>query len=80
LQRSIGLGVWSYDPVSGQHSVRQQFDFYLNNVYDGYQVIETTRQLSNDGNQLTGPVVATRYNAAGAMLSRLCGEAVSTRL
>ncbi|GAA4854776.1 hypothetical protein [Luteimonas vadosa] len=80
VQRSIGIGTWTYDPVSGQHFVRQQFDFFLSNVYDGYQVIETTRQLSNDGNRLTGPVVASRYNAAGELLFQQCGEAVSTRL
>ncbi len=80
VQRTIGMGVWSYDPATGQHSVRQQFDFYLSNAYDGYQVVETTRQLSNDGNTLTGPVVTTRYNADGTERLRQCGAAVSTRL
>ncbi len=80
LQRSIGMGIWSYHPRTGQHKVRQQFDFYLNNVYDGYQVVETTRQLSNDGNTLTGPVATTRYNADGTERFRQCGAAVSTRL
>lgn len=80
LQRSVGLGTWSYEPASGQHSLRQQFDFYLGNVYDGYQVIERTMLLSNDGNQISGPVLAIRFNAAGAETSRLCGEALSTRL
>lgn len=80
VQRSLGLGTWSYAPVSGEHSLRQQFDFYLNNVYDGYQVIERTMLLSNDRNTISGPVVAIRYNAAGAETSRLCGEALSTRL
>ncbi|CAN5621713.1 hypothetical protein BH23PSE2_BH23PSE2_12570 [soil metagenome] len=80
VQRSFGIGVWSYDPAVGQHSLRQQFDFYLSNAYDGYQVIERTMQLSNDGNQITGPVVATRYNADGTERLRQCGAAVSTRL
>lgn len=80
VQRTIGMGVWSYAPATGQHSVRQQFDFYLSNTYDGYQVVETTRQLSNDGNTLTGPVVTTRYNADGTERFRQCGAAVSTRL
>ncbi len=80
MQRTIGMGVWSYDPARGQHRVRQQFDFYLGNAYDGYQVVETTRQLSNDGNTLTGPVVTTRYNADGTERFRQCGMAVSSRL
>ena len=80
VQRSIGLGNWSYDPAGRHYTVRQQFDFYLNSAYDGYQVIQTTRQLSNDGNELGGPVVAIRYNAAGVEPSRLCGEALSPRL
>lgn len=80
VQRSIGLGTWSYAPVSGEHSLRQQFDFYLDNAYNGYQVIERTMLLSNDRNTLSGPVLAIRYNAAGAEISRLCGEAISTRL
>lgn len=80
VQRSIGLGNWSYAPVSGEYSLRQQFDFYLDNVYDGYQVIERTMLLSNDRNEISGPVVAIRYNAAGVETSRQCGEAISTRL
>ncbi len=80
VQRTIGMGVWSYHPATGQHSVRHQFDFYLSNAYDGYMVVETTRQLSNDGNTLTGPVVTTRYNAGGTERFRQCGVAASTRL
>lgn len=80
VQRTIGMGIWSYHPRTGQHKVRQQFDFYLSNVYDGYQVVEVTRQLSNDRNTLTGPVVTTRFNADGTVRSRECGEAVSTRI
>jgi hypothetical protein len=80
LQRSIGLGTWRFDPTSGQYTLRQQFDFYRDNVYDGYMVIERGMQLSNDGNQITGSVDAKRYSAADALLSRQCGVAVSTRL
>ncbi len=80
LQRSIGLGTWKYEPASRQYSLRQQFDFYLNNGYDGYQVIERIMLLSHDGSRITGPVVASRYSAAGTLLSRQCGEAVSSRL
>lgn len=80
VQRSVGLGTWTYDPVSGEHSLRQQFDFYLNNAYDGYQVIERIMLLSNDLNTISGPVLAIRYNAAGAEMFRQCGVALSTRL
>jgi len=81
VQRSIGLGNWRYEPAGGQYSIRQQFDFYLDNGYDGYMVIERTGVLlSNDGNEISGPVVAIRYNAVGVETSRQCGVALSTRL
>ena len=36
--------------------------------------------LSNDGKAIAGPARATRYAANGAVLSAVCGSAVSTRL
>lgn len=79
-QRSIGMGTWTYDPKTGEYRVDQQFDWYLNNAYDGYQTIHRTIVLSSDGNTASGPVLSIRYNAAGVATSEICGNAVSTRL
>ena len=80
LQRSIGLGTWAYDPLRGNYTQRVRFDWFLNGVYDGYQTIDRTFLVSNDSNQLSGPVRAIRYNADGSMRMQMCGSAVSTRL
>lgn len=80
VQRSIGLGTWNYNHRSRQYTLRQQFDLFLSTDYDGYTVIERTMRLSNDGNHITGPVVATRFNADGDLVFQLCGIAESTRL
>lgn len=79
-QRSIGLGDWRYDPASGQYTLSQRFDWYVNNAYHGYQVVERTIVLSNDRNTASGPVRTVRYAANGAILAQLCGQAVSTRI
>jgi hypothetical protein len=79
-QRSIGMGIWTYHPAQREWSLEQRFDWYVDNVYHGYQVIERTMFLSADRKTLTGPVRAVRYNAAGQALFELCGVAESKRL
>lgn len=79
-QRSIGVGTWSFDPETGLHHLVQQFDWYLDNAYNGYQVVERVIVMSADGNTASGPVHTVRYSANGAPLAELCGQAVSTRL
>ena len=79
-QRSIGVGSWSYDPTTTQYTVDQRFDWYVNNLYHGYQVVQRSILLSGDGQQAAGPVRTTRYAANGSIIVELCGSAVSTRL
>lgn len=79
-QRSLGIGTWSYDPNTAEYSVDQQFDWYLNGTYDGYQTVHRSIVLSGDGNTASGPVLSVRYDAAGNATSELCGNAVSNRL
>lgn len=79
-QRSIGLGVWSYNRATGQYSQRVQFDWFLNGAYDGYQVVWRDFLLSNDGNVASGDVTTARYNADGSVRAELCGSAVSNRI
>ena len=80
LQRSIGLGTWSYNPATGQYHQLVRFDWFLNGAYDGYQTVTRTFLMSTDGHQVSGPVQTTRYNADGSARAQLCGSAVSTRL
>ncbi len=80
-QRSIGLGTWEYTPRTGQYSLTQRFDWFVNNQYHGYQVVERTRMLlSSDGNTLASLVRTVRYAADGAVVAELCGTATSTRV
>lgn len=79
-QRSIGLGTWSYDPLTARYTLDQRFDWFVDNAYHGYQVVHRTVLLSNNGNTASGPVHTTRYAANGSVVIELCGSAVSTRL
>lgn len=79
-QRSIGMGTWSYNPATGKYFQRVHFYWFVNGDYDGYQTVDRTFLVSNDGNQLSGPVTTIRYNADGSVRANLCGSAVSTRL
>lgn len=78
--RSIGVGDWTYSPATGQYTLDQRFDWYVNNAYHGYQVVRRTILLSADGSTASGPVRTVRYTAAGATVFEACGNAVSTRL
>lgn len=79
-QRGVALGTWSYDPVTQRYSAHFQFDTFLDNVYSGYATVDREMQLSNDGQQVAGPVLSTRYASNGSVISELCGTSVSTRL
>lgn len=80
LQRSIGLGTWSYNPMTGQYHQLVRFDWFLDGTYDGYQTVVRTFLMSANGHQISGPIVTIRYNADGSIRAQLCGSAVSTRL
>lgn len=79
-QRSMGLGVWSYSPLTGHYSQRLQFDWFVNGVYNGYQTAEREALMSADGKRLAGPIRSVRYAADGSVLAEFCGSATSTRL
>jgi hypothetical protein len=79
-QRTQALGTWSYEPTSGVYSLHLRFDWYVDGVYHGYQTVDRDMTLSPDGMQVTGPVAATRFNAAGVPIAALCGTAVSDRI
>lgn len=78
--RSIGVGSWSYNPNTREYSMDQQFDWYLNGAYDGYQTVHRTIALRSNGNTAAGPVLSIRYDVGGNATTELCGSAVSTRL
>ena len=79
-QRSIGLGTWSYDPLTTRYTLDQRFYWFVDNAFHGYQVVHRTMLLSNDGRTASGPVRTVRYAANGSVVVELCGSAVSTRL
>lgn len=79
-QRSIGVGTWRYAPLTGQYTLDQRFDWFVDNRYHGHQVVLRTILLSSDGNALAGPVRTTRYAADGSVVFQLCGSATATRL
>lgn len=78
-KRSFGLGKWSYNFLTHKYSMTLRFDWFVDNAYNGYQVVEREILLSNDGRQATGPVHTTRYALDGSIVADLCGTAVSTR-
>ena len=78
-QRTQGLGTWKYEPLTGQYRMRIVFDWYVDNAYHGYNVVDRTLLISNDGKQIAGALRAERRAADGAVLSATCGSAVSTR-
>lgn len=81
MQRSIGVGAWAYSPRTGQWALEQRFDWFRNNVYDGYQVISRSAILLDSGNtKMAGPVHVYRYDATGALVAEQCGTATATRL
>lgn len=79
-QRSVGIGTWCYDPSTTQYTVYNRFDWFVDNAYHGYQVVERSGLLSGDGQQFAGPVRTVRYAADGSIVAEFCGSAVSTRL
>ncbi len=80
-QRGPGMGTWSYNPLTGQYTLDIRFNWYVDGIYNGYQVIHRTNVLlSADGNHLGGPVHATRYFADGSKYAEFCGSESATRL
>jgi hypothetical protein len=78
--RNQGMGVWSYDPSTGEYQLHLRFDRFANGVYIGSSTVDRQLLLSTDGQQISGEVRATLYALDGSVLQELCGAAVSDRL
>ena len=79
-KRGIGVGRWRYDPSTDRYTLVQRFDWWVDNAYNGYQVVRRTMVLGHGGMRIDGPVRTTRYAADGTPLATLCGTAQGTRL
>lgn len=80
-QRGPGMGTWKFNPRLGKYTLDIRFNWYVNGVYHGYQVIHRDDVLlSADGKTLAGPVHATRYFADGSKYADFCGYETATRL
>ena len=78
--RTGGMGVWSYDPPTGSYTMHLRFDRFANNAYVGFSTVERQLLMSDDGQQISGPVRATGYAVDGTVIIELCGEMTSERL
>jgi len=79
-QRSQDMGTWSYDPLTQEYTVKLRFDWYVDGQYHGYQTVDRTIALNEEGDAGIGPVRSTRYAADGSVIIEVCGEAMSERL
>jgi hypothetical protein len=82
--RNQGMGVWSYDQHTVQHTREYQlhlrFDRFANGAYIGSSTVDRQLLMSADGQQMSGAVRTTHYALDGSVSQELCGEAVSDRL
>ena len=78
--RNMGMGVWSYDAASGSYTMVIRFNRYSSGTLTGFSTVERQLQMSEDGQTISGEVLATHFNLDGTVLQELCGEATSTRL
>jgi hypothetical protein len=79
-QRGPDLGTWSFDPLTQEYTVKLRFDWYVDGQYHGYQTVDRTIALNEEGDAGIGPVRSTRYAADGTVIIEVCGEAMSERL
>ena len=79
-QRGPDVGTWSFNPLTGQYTIKLRVDWYVDDLYHGYSTVDRTLLLSNDGKQGSGPARITRYKTDGSAVVAFCGDAVLTRL
>lgn len=79
-QRTLALGTWTYDAAINVYSIHLRFENFVNGVYEGYSTVDREIQISDDGEEASGPVTANRFLENGTLLSAFCGFATSTRL
>ena len=78
--RTQGLGVWSYDQTTGWYSLRLRYERFSNNVLIGFATIDRQLLMTDDGQQISGPVRATFYAVDGTVTQELCGVVTSQRI
>lgn len=80
-ERSVGLGVWAFDPREETYSVRMQFYRFLpTGEFDGVNDIRRESVLAADGNSATEAVNVRVLNLDGSLRVELCGTANATRV
>ena len=78
--RNQGLGVWSYDQTTGWYTLHLRYDRFSNGALVGFATVDRQLFMSEDGQQISGPVRATFYATDGTVTQELCGEATSVRI
>lgn len=78
--RTVGLGTWSYNPLTRSYSMSLRYDYFVDGVFHGTGTVDRDIRLSADGKTASGPVQSAVQTAAGSVIVELCGDAVSTRL
>lgn len=78
--RTIGVGNWYYNAASDTYYVSFRFDWYANGTLQGYSTVDREIRLDASGDNLSGPVVATRYLENGTEVFSQCGSGTATRL
>lgn len=78
--RNQGLGVWSYDQTAGSYTLHLRYDRFSNGVNIGFATVDRQLFMSEDGQQISGPVRANFYATDGTLTQELCGEATSVRI
>jgi hypothetical protein len=66
--------------LAQEYTLKLRFDWYVDGQYHGYQTVDRTIALNDEGDTGVGPVHSTRYAANGAVIIEVCGEASSERL
>lgn len=78
--RNQGLGVWSYDPTTRGYTLHLRYDRFSNNTLVGFATIDRELLMSDDGQQISGPVRATFYALDGTVTQTFCGDVTSERI
>ena len=80
-ERSVGFGLWAFDPSEETYSIRMQFYRFLpTGEFDGVNDIRRESILSADGNSATEAVSVRVLNPDGTLRVELCGTSNATRV
>jgi hypothetical protein len=79
--RSPGYGAWQFQPAAEKYESRFQFYRYLpDGSFDGIQDVHQQTTLSDDGNRISGTVVARVLNPDDSVRVELCGTSSAVRV